>query len=208
MSDTMFTPSNSPGRSWRRKQSVSCSQTDINRGSVSPSNVSQLSVDSGVGIEEAGLEVVKNQEISKEDTIDSDDNPPIYENFQFLFPESICRRSIENISGVLSITCDSLPSPPPPEQFSDRSGLVSTDTLEQGAQDREHLQEHEGRGEHVARSRTKHDDDKNCIEDENIYEDIDTGQNLIENYPRINIQTLRKNKVGNQTLKQIKGNIF
>ena len=82
----LSTPSTSVGRSWKRKQSVPVSD-DIEHlemfvkggssplgGTVSPSTLSKLSVDSGMGSDE-GKETSEDIDIPNDDIIDSDDSP-------------------------------------------------------------------------------------------------------------------------------------
>ena len=85
--------------------------------------MSELSVDSGMGGDEGG-EASEDLDINKDDIIHSDGSP-IYENFKFVVPSSRLNRSIDDTTDAL--TLDSHGSiPPPPSQFSDSVGLVST----------------------------------------------------------------------------------
>ena len=92
-------------------------------GAVSPSTVSELSVDSGMGGDEF-REASEDLDIHKDDIIDSDDSP-IYENTQLFVPSSRLNRSIEDMTDALTIDCHSS-IPPPPPQFSDSILQVST----------------------------------------------------------------------------------
>jgi len=200
MPDTVSTSCTSPGRSRRRKQSGRCSHNQYNkdrqgspaRSSVSPSTVSELSVDSGVGIEEV-RECPKGPDLPEDF---DDNNSHIYENFQFFLPQSRYNNSIENLTESLSITCNDPAVPPPPAQFSD----ITAATLHTGtARDKEHQQEHGEVRDHVEKYRPKQNVDDN-VQDDNIYENIEYVPKLSfaltpENHSRIDIQTLRKNKV-------------
>ena len=126
----VYTPSNSVGKSWKRKQSITVSD-DIEHsemsstlgGAVSPSTGSELSEDSGLGSDEF-REASEDLDMHTNFIIDSDDSP-IYENFQFFVPSSRLNRSIEDLTDALTIDCHGS-IPPPPPQFSDSIGLVST----------------------------------------------------------------------------------
>ena len=190
------TPSTSLGRSWKRKQSVTFSDNAEHpemfveggssplRGTVSPSTVSELSVDSGVGSEE-GREVTEDLDLPKEDFNESDDSP-IYENFQFFIPPSRLNRSIEDLTDALSINCGEPSIPPPPEQFSDKIGLVTKANVSVIR-----ISEHGNQNEQ--------NNNKTSTQDDNIYEDVDDRDLSFimssQNPSRIDIQTLRKNKV-------------
>jgi len=196
------TPSTSLGRSWKRKQSVTFSDNAGHpemfveggssplRGTVSPSTVSELSVDSGVGIDE-GREVAEDLDLPKEDFNDSDDSP-IYENFQFFVPSSRLNRSIEDLTDALSINCGEPSIPPPPEQFSNNIGLVTKANVSVIR-----VSEHDNQNERHNKI------NKTTNEDDHIYEDVDDRDLSFilssQNPSRIDIQTLRKNKVSRST---------
>ena len=208
--DTMAavsTPSTSIGRSWKRKQSVTVSD-DIEHsemsstlgGAVSPSTGSELSEDSGLGSDEF-REASEDLDIHTDDIIDSDDSP-IYENIQFFVPSSRLNRSIENLNDALTIDClGSIPAPPP--LFSDSIGLVNM--AERSAADYRNFSE-QRTGRH-GQARYVEREDMVCYEGIKTSEDVDNdyvnenhGQDLsliltTQNPSKINVQTLRKNKV-------------
>jgi hypothetical protein len=206
------TPSTSLGRSCKRKQSITL-KTDIEHskmfseeaklplgGAVSPSAVSELSVDSGMGGDEF-REASEDLNIHTDDIIDGDDSP-IYENIQFFDPSSRLNRSIENLNDAFTIDClGSIPSPPP--QFSDSIGLVNM--AERSAADYRNFSE-QRTGRH-GQARYVEREDMVCYEGIKTSEDVDNdydyenhGQDLsliltTQNPSKINVQTLRKNKV-------------
>ena len=140
------------------------------RGPASPSSASDLSVDSGVDTE--GF---------------TSDEGPTYENMQFFGPTNRKSGNFESLTAALSIDC-SHAAPPPPKQFADAIE-DNTPVIQPGiASNQAHLQH----TKHLSRIINEdHEDD---------YEEVMAGENLsliltAQNPSRIDVQTLRKNKV-------------